>query len=343
VKRERESSERHTSISALTPNLAFLHPGLRQSPHALNLDKQKIAVFGGARGIGRAIADGFLTERCRVWTFDREPNESVVPPGQASVIGDVTQYDEVSAFADAVGDVDHVVFSVGAGSGKFGFPFWNLEPSDWARVLEINLIGAVNVAHAFAPKLIARGKGSMLFLVSVAGQIGSRRTLPTALPRRDSSISPSARPRTLAPYAVRVNALSPGMVKTDLNRSVWEAGQANLPPSERVDYAIWAEEKIRKVSPARTLADAAGVLPPWRSSWPPITRKTSPARRSTSTAARSCTRDRDFPRAASARNPTGALAATVPRMNSRLRSGEFIRRTARDSRAATEPRGGYVS
>ena len=39
------------------------------------------------------------------------------------------------------------------------------------------------------------------------------------------------------------------MVKTDLNQSVWKAGQANLPPAERQDYAAWAEEKIRKVSP----------------------------------------------------------------------------------------------
>ena len=39
------------------------------------------------------------------------------------------------------------------------------------------------------------------------------------------------------------------MVKTDLNQSVWKAGQANLPPAERQEYAIWAEEKIRKVSP----------------------------------------------------------------------------------------------
>ena len=48
---------------------------------------------------------------------------------------------------------------------------------------------------------------------------------------------------------VRVNALSPGMVKTDLNQFAWKAGQANLPPSERQDYEARAAEKIRKVSP----------------------------------------------------------------------------------------------
>lgn len=50
------------------------------------------------------------------------------------------------------GHCDHVVFAVGVGSGKIGFPFWNLEPADWEPVLWVNLIGAVNVAHAFVPR-----------------------------------------------------------------------------------------------------------------------------------------------------------------------------------------------
>jgi glucose 1-dehydrogenase/sorbitol-6-phosphate 2-dehydrogenase len=213
----------------------------------LNLAEQKVAVIGAGHGIGRAIADGFVAERCRVWTFDRDPNASAL--GQANVTGDVTRYEDVHAFAESVGDLDHVVFSVGAGSGKFGFPFWNLHPSDWTRVLEINLIGAVNVAHAFAPKLIARGRGSMLFLVSVAGQMGSQTDPPYSAAKAGLINFTHCAAKDLAPHGIRVNALSPGMVKTDLNQSVWQAGQAKLPPSERQDYEAWAAEKIRKVSP----------------------------------------------------------------------------------------------
>ena len=57
--------------------------------------------------------------------------------------------------APAWAGTDHVVFAVGVGSGKFGFPFWKLEPADWELVLKINLIGAVNVAHAFGPAMAA--------------------------------------------------------------------------------------------------------------------------------------------------------------------------------------------
>ena len=215
----------------------------------LNLDEQRVAVLGGGHGLGRAIAEAFVAERCRVWAFDRDPKAPPLPSGHTNVAGDVTRYDEVCAFADAIGPVDHVVFCVGAGSGKFGFPFWNLDPADWARVLEINLIGAVNTAHAFAPKLIARSRGSLLFLVSVAGQIGSQTDPPYSASKAGLINFMQCAAKDLAPHNVRVNALSPGMVQTDLNKSVWKAGQAKLPPSEQLDYEAWGAEKIRKVSP----------------------------------------------------------------------------------------------
>lgn len=215
----------------------------------LNLANQTVAVFGAARGIGRAIAEEFVTEGCRVHGFDRNPDPSPPPAGAKSVQGDVTSYEQVRAFAEGLGEVDHVVYSVGVGSGKFGFPFWNLEPGDWARVLEINLLGAVNVAHAFAPKLIPRRKGSLLFLVSVAGQTGSQTDPPYSAAKAGLINFMQCAAKDLAPHGIRVNALSPGMVQTDLNQSVWRAGQARLSPAERQDYAVWAEEKIRKVSP----------------------------------------------------------------------------------------------
>ena len=52
-------------------------------------------------------------------------------------------------------------------------PFWNVDPALWERVLKVNLIGAMHVACAYGPRMAERGGGSMLFLGSVAGQIGS--------------------------------------------------------------------------------------------------------------------------------------------------------------------------
>ncbi len=210
----------------------------------LQLKGQTAVVIGAASGIGRAIARGFEVEGCAVRGFDLRASEGV-----AITTGDVTDYSALRAFAADCGAVDHVVFAAGAGSGKFGFPFWNLEPGDWQRVLEINLVGAVNTAHAFAPALIARGGGTLLFLVSVAGQTGSQTDPPYSAAKAGLINFMQCAAKDLAPRDVRVNALSPGMVRTPLNEAVWAAAQARLPEAERQGYDSWAEEKIRKVSP----------------------------------------------------------------------------------------------
>lgn len=222
----------------------------------LNLTGQNVAVFGSSNGIGRAIADAFVAEGSNVRGFDRTlPADSTPAPSSSpaasfeTTIGDVTSFDQIKAFAVTFPAIDHVVFTVGVGSGKFGFPFWNLDPADWARVLDINLVGAVNVAHAFAPGLIARGAGSLLVLTSVAGQIGSQTDPPYSAAKAGLINFMQCAAKDFAPHHVRVNALSPGMVQTALNEAVWAAGQANLPVSARQPYAEWAAEKIRKISP----------------------------------------------------------------------------------------------
>ena len=212
----------------------------------LNLTGQKVAIFGSSTGIGRAIAAAFVAEGCDVRGFDRAPGGDAEP---ATTVGDVTALAAVREFAATFEAIDHVVFSVGAGSGKFGFPFWNLEPGDWARVLEINLLGAVNVAHAFAPKLIARGGGSLLLISSVAGQIGSQSDPPYSAAKAGLINFMQCAAKDFAPHRVRVNALAPGMVQTALNQAVWAAAQNLLPAAERRSYAEWAEEKIRRISP----------------------------------------------------------------------------------------------
>lgn len=213
----------------------------------LHLTGQHVAVVGSSQGIGRAIAEAFVAEGCIVRGFDRAAPTTSAP--FETTLGDVTSFDQVKAFAATFASIDHVIFTVGVGSGKFGFPFWNLAPSDWARVLDLNLIGAVNVAHAFAPGLIARGAGSLLVFTSVAGQIGSQTDPPYSAAKAGLINFMQCAAKDFAPHNVRVNALSPGMVQTALNESVWAAGQATLPASARQPYAEWAAEKIRKISP----------------------------------------------------------------------------------------------
>ncbi len=216
----------------------------------LNLEGQRAIVFGAARGIGHAIATRFAVEGCRVVGFDIELPMSAASDSRIEfVMGDVTKIADIQCVADQHVDIQHVVYCVGVGSGKVGFPFWNLEPTDWARVIDVNLMGAVNVSHLFAPRLAKKGCGSLLNLVSVAGQIGSQTDPPYSAAKAALINFTQCAAKDLAPFGVRVNALSPGMVKTELNQSVWRASMDALPDAEQKSYEAWASEKLRRVSP----------------------------------------------------------------------------------------------
>ena len=147
------------------------------------------------------------------------------------------------------GRIDHVVFAVAIGSGKFGFPFWNLTPDDWPRVLEVNVVGAVNVLHSFAPHLVERQAGTVLLIASVAGQIGSQTDPPYSASKAALINFAQCAARDLAPHNVRVNTLCPGMVKTALNRAVWEAWARQQPADQWRSYEDWAGDKVRRVVP----------------------------------------------------------------------------------------------
>ncbi len=230
-------------------------------------------VVGGAHGIGRAIAEAFLAEGARVVLVDRDPGTPAIAvelqtaEGKArGLVADVTSY---AAIREVHGEVlrtfgrhDHVVFAAGVGSGKFGFPFWGLEPEDWDRVLRVNLLGAVNVAHAFAPSMAKSRSGSFVFLASVAGQIGSQTDPPYSASKAGLINFAQCAAKDLAPHGVRVNTICPGMIKTALNRSVYEGWASRQNSAEVPDYNQWAGDKVKTLIPLgrwQTAEDVAAM------------------------------------------------------------------------------------
>jgi 2-hydroxycyclohexanecarboxyl-CoA dehydrogenase len=228
----------------------------------LGLSGSVVAILGAASGIGAAITRAFANEGARIAAIDLDPNVADQFPDSVGLVVDVCDYAAVRRGADEIsqrfGQCEHVVYAVGAGSGKFGFPFWKLEPSDWDRVLKVNLIGAVNVAHAFAPAMAAAFASdsasttrspSLLFLSSVAGQMGSQTDPPYSAAKAAVINFAQCAAKDLASSGVRVNTLCPGMVQTPLNRGVYEAWARERRESERVTYEAWSAEKIKKVVP----------------------------------------------------------------------------------------------
>ena len=240
----------------------------------LALAYQTAVVVGGAKGIGRAIGEAFAEERCKVILCDVDPKvnqtaQEVAGKHDATVIGyevDATDYHVLRKIATDVvsdyGGCNHLVYAAGVGSGKYGFPFWNLEPDDWEFVLRINLVGAVNAAHAFSPQMTAQQEGTMLFISSIAGQIGSQTDPPYSAAKAALINFAQCAAKDLAEHNIRVNTICPGMIKTAVNRSVWQAWFNQQPEDERLPYEEWATDKVEGVAPLgrwQTCEDVANL------------------------------------------------------------------------------------
>jgi 2-hydroxycyclohexanecarboxyl-CoA dehydrogenase len=226
----------------------------------LQLADHVAVITGGASGIGLATARQFAAEHCRVALWDIAADVTATARALAAefhvpAIGcsvDITHPDTIAAALatteQQLGPLDHVVHAAAIGSGKFGFPFTQLTPADWPRVLEVNILGTTHVAHAVAPRLIER-RGTLVFLASVAGQIGSQTDPPYSASKAANINFAQCLAKDLAPHGVRVNTVCPGMVKTPLNESVWRAWHDRQPPEQRRSYEDWAAEKIRALVP----------------------------------------------------------------------------------------------
>lgn len=227
----------------------------------LGLADDRAVVFGGASGIGKAIAEAFAREHAHVSLVDLSPETPRIAAEMGRTSGadvsgkvaDVTNFAAIRQIATSLEQEGrfetHVVYAAGMGSGKFGYPFWNLHPDDWRRVWEVNLLGAAHVAHAFAPTFVAQRGGTLLFVSSIAGQIGSQTDPPYSAAKAALINFGQCAAKDFAPFGARVNILSPGMVKTNLNRSVWQAWHDSRPEAERQSYEAWTDEKLRRTVP----------------------------------------------------------------------------------------------
>lgn len=229
----------------------------------LFLNGECAVVTGGASGIGLACATALATEGCHVALWDLSPSTADVAESLARKTGtrttgmivDVSRPEVIELargqVEECLGPVSIVVHSAAISSGRFGFPFTNVPAQLWDRVLDINILGMVHIAHSFAPKMIERKRGSFVFVASVAGQIGSQTDPPYSASKAANINFAQCMAKDLAPHGVRVNTVCPGMVQTPLNESVWRAWNEQQLPELRRTYQDWANEKVKNVIPLK--------------------------------------------------------------------------------------------
>jgi NAD(P)-dependent dehydrogenase (short-subunit alcohol dehydrogenase family) len=188
----------------------------------MGLQGQRIVVIGGTTGIGLAVAEAAAREGAEVVVASRR-RESVdsalkqLPKGTEGHVLDATDEAAVAAFFERIGGYDHLVFTAGE-----SLLLESLAESDLARsrrFLDTRLWGAYTAVRYGAPSI--RAGGSVVLTTGTAG----RRPLPgtTVAASLCGAMESLTRALALELAPLRVNAVAPGIVRTELWRDLPEA------------------------------------------------------------------------------------------------------------------------
>jgi NAD(P)-dependent dehydrogenase (short-subunit alcohol dehydrogenase family) len=178
-------------------------------------------VTGAAQGIGRATAAALRAEGYTVATLDLRPADGV----DLAVGGDVRDEGVVMRFADTVldrfGRIDALVNNAGVACIR---PAEEMPVAQWREVLDVNLTGPFLLCREFGRRMLTAGAGSIVNVASVAGLMG----VADRVAYNASKHGLIGLTRTLAVEwggrGVRVNAVCPGWVKTEMDVAAQDSG-----------------------------------------------------------------------------------------------------------------------
>lgn len=187
-----------------------------------DLTGKSAIVTGSTRGIGRAIAEGLIAQGARVVISSEDAGDTaraaaeLGQPGLACDVADDAALARLVDFALAeLGGIDVLVCNAGI-TGQAG-PFADIDMDDYARVMAINLRSQVVLTGLALPHIAARGGGAAVLVSSLSGLRGNARINAYALTK--AGVAQLARNLAVewGPRNVRVNAISPGFIATELS------------------------------------------------------------------------------------------------------------------------------
>lgn len=198
-------------------------------------------VTGGVSGIGRAVALAFKAAGADVIACGLTDAELQAARSEAAFAGirierlDVTDKAAVRTLFEGLGKLDFLVHSAGLIRRDAEF-----EPDVFDSVLDVHVGGGMRVSHAARP-LLAQSKGAVVFIASVMSFFGG--------PKQPAYSSAKGAIRNLtmslgaawAPEGIRVNAIAPGWVMTQLSRGARENAERNATIMARTPAGRWAE------------------------------------------------------------------------------------------------------
>ncbi|MCJ7752586.1 MAG: SDR family oxidoreductase [Armatimonadetes bacterium] len=194
------------------------------------IDGRAALVTGGNRGIGRAIAQAFAEVGASVAVTSREAARA---EGAAAEIAESTGRKCVGLALDVRdgGSVDAAVERVVAELGGLDIlvnnaginirePITDLKDESWHDIIETNLSGAMRCSRAVAGRMKEKGWGRIISIGSILSFIGIPERTSYASSKAGILGMTRAMALDLAPYGVTVNALCPGVFKTEINRPI---------------------------------------------------------------------------------------------------------------------------
>ena len=247
---------------------------------------QVVLVSGGSRGIGRAIAEGFAQRGATVVITGRAEDTLTNAVKEMQSLGDVhyrvcdvADVASIRAFADDVlgrlGRVDTLVNVAGVNRRM---PALQFTEADYDFVVDINLKGAFLMSQAIGRSQVERRSGCQINIAS----LNTDRPLKNVLPYAMSKAALGHMTRGLAiewgPHGVRVNAIAPGFILTDLTRKLWSDptmqawNEANTPqqrlgsPEDMQGAALFLASRASAFMTGQVLYVDGGFTAGW--SWP---------------------------------------------------------------------------
>jgi 3-oxoacyl-[acyl-carrier protein] reductase len=173
-------------------------------------------VTGGCRGIGRAIADALHGAEAEVHVFDVSQPESGFPHRFTSV--DITDAAAVeNAIAALPSAATLLVNNAGITRDR---SLAKMSDAEWSAVIATNLTGAFNMIRAVAPRMAARGFGRIVNITSINGMRGKFGQANYAAAKAGLIGLTKTAAREFGKKGVNVNAVAPGMVMTEMVRSL---------------------------------------------------------------------------------------------------------------------------
>jgi 3-oxoacyl-[acyl-carrier protein] reductase len=201
----------------------------------MRLENKKALVTGASRGIGRAVADLFIAQGAEVWGLGtREPDDLKERVEKAGgklhwISADLGQTAGVENVIEAAledsGGFDILVNNAGLTRDNLSF---RMSLEEWQTVLDVNLTAAFLIARIVGRDMIHKRRGSIINMSSVVGIHGNGGQANYAASKAGLLGLTKSLAHEVAGRGVRVNAIAPGFIESDMTAAMPEAAREKM-------------------------------------------------------------------------------------------------------------------